>query len=362
MSTTSRFSEVAKEAFATAKADNPLIETIEVYHPSLSFGTKDLDLCFVVDTTGSEGANISLVKNLATSLATSLASSFEVVRFSLVTFKDENETTIATGPSFVGLSAFTAAIDLLTAAGGGDAPENGYGAIKLACDSLPWVSLPRSKRAIFLTSGEVSHFRGATQAQALAALADKDIVFSHFGHNTGFPSTTSYAPLATASGGLSLTSSQSGQVNQLMTDLLLSLVEIATQEPLYLVNEMRSLNLGLETSVVKTFQPCGFKLELPEKSDTGIQDLNIVIDNTNGLVSDFIEKALEVQNQSIRIIYRPYLGSDLTQPQMNPPLVLFLTSVSSRGAEIVGTASFSDFLNKTFLSEKYTLDRFPALQ
>jgi len=62
------------------------------------------------------------------------------------------------------------------------------------------------------------------------------------------------------------------------------------------------------------------------------------------------------------VYYRPYLATDLTTPQLNPPLLLFLKEISvtaQNGAQ--GRCTFTDIINKKFPNDYYTRTRFPSL-
>jgi hypothetical protein len=134
----------------------------------------------------------------------------------------------------------------------------------------------------------------------------------------------------------------------------------AAAPTLYLVRDRIDQNLTLEDSTVKTFVACGFRFQLPAAGDNGLQELSLAVDNVDRKASEFVSAALG-SNAPIEVVYRPYLSSDLTQPQMNPPLRLFLTDVVITSVEINGRAQFADILNRKFLSESYVRRRFPAL-
>ena len=129
---------------------------------------------------------------------------------------------------------------------------------------------------------------------------------------------------------------------------------------LYLVRAIEPLTLTLETGAQKIFEPVGFQFTLPAAGENGRQDMQISIDNVDRRISDFIEKAKNYY-EPVKVTYRPYLSSDLTTPQMNPPLVLSLQDVSVTVQAVSGRASFADVLNQKFPKEYYTRKRFPSL-
>ena len=65
----------------------------------------------------------------------------------------------------------------------------------------------------------------------------------------------------------------------------------------------------------------------------------------------------------VKVQYRPYLLEDLTTPQSEKPLTLYLTDVVVTLFEVTGRASFTDFINRPFprRTETYNRDRFPSL-
>jgi Domain of unknown function (DUF1833) len=131
-------------------------------------------------------------------------------------------------------------------------------------------------------------------------------------------------------------------------------------ETLYLVRDRKDYDLTLEDGTTHHFIATGFRFTLPAAGDNGVQDLNLAIDNIDRRPSDFI-KAVLSNNDPVQVVFRPYISSDLTKPQMNPPLILFLRDIQINAVEISGRATFADVLNRKFLSELYTRRRFPAL-
>lgn len=129
---------------------------------------------------------------------------------------------------------------------------------------------------------------------------------------------------------------------------------------LYLINQREPFTLTLENGEQKIFEPVGFQFALPAAGDNGRQDMQLSIDNVDRRISDFIEKAKNYY-EPVKVYYRPYLSSDLTTPQMNPPLSLSLQDVSITAQTIAGRASFADVLNRKFPEEYYTRKRFPSL-
>ena len=131
-------------------------------------------------------------------------------------------------------------------------------------------------------------------------------------------------------------------------------------DSIYLVKNREDLVLTLETGLAVTFKGCGFRMALPPAGDNGIQELTISVDNVDREVSDFLD-SVKTSKIPVQVTYRPYLASVLTEPQMDPPLVLFLGDAKINVFEATGRASFADLVNKKFPTEYYTRSRFSSL-
>jgi len=129
---------------------------------------------------------------------------------------------------------------------------------------------------------------------------------------------------------------------------------------IYLVQNNVDLNLRLEDGSWHLFEAASFDLVLPEKSDEGIQDINLKIANIDRRVSDFLDQASNFKTKVV-CKYRPYLSNDLSTPQMDPPLMLTLTDVVSTIYDVTAKASFADLVNCAFPKEIYSRLMFPSL-
>lgn len=132
------------------------------------------------------------------------------------------------------------------------------------------------------------------------------------------------------------------------------------QNSIYLVQARRPLIATDEDGVERTFEPCGFQFSLPPSNEEGFQSLNVAIDNVGRRLKEFIDAA-KSEPVPVEAIYRPYLSDDLTQPQMVPPLVLYLKDLKVVGSQVTGRATFMDVVNKKFPWQLYTRERFPSL-
>lgn len=129
-------------------------------------------------------------------------------------------------------------------------------------------------------------------------------------------------------------------------------------ESVYLVKSVENMELTLEDASVHIFKSCGFEVTLPGTE----AEMNISICNVDRSVTEFMELAAAFR-APVEVTFRPYLSSDLTQPQMDPPLTMFLNNAVVELMNVSGRATFANALNKKFPTpaEYYTAERFPGL-
>jgi len=116
------------------------------------------------------------------------------------------------------------------------------------------------------------------------------------------------------------------------------------------------VDAGLEV----LFSPFKFGFKLPDVSGQGNSELQITIDNVSQEIQDNIELSMDWPDP-IELTYRPYLASDPSGPQMDPPLHMTATTIPVNLYTVTLNASFGNLVNKKFPSETYTLERFPGL-
>lgn len=129
------------------------------------------------------------------------------------------------------------------------------------------------------------------------------------------------------------------------------------------VSGYENIEANLEASAgggLVTFEAGAFKVTLPAAGKDGIQSIELALDNVDRRIGEFCRMAAEFETP-VQILYRPYLSNDLTAPQMDPPLLLFLREVSITEFQVSGRATFADIVNKKFPSQLYTRKRFPSL-
>jgi hypothetical protein len=152
-------------------------------------------VAFLVDTTGSMGGIIDSVIAEIPAIAQMFYAQNLNSEFSIIGFKDEDDNPVFDpNTGFIPYGEISSSLQGITADGGGDGPENGYGAIVQAMSQLEWDD--DSDKFVILFTDFRSHERGATKAQALAALLGKEAKFFHGTH-----SNSDYADLSSDTGG-----------------------------------------------------------------------------------------------------------------------------------------------------------------
>ncbi|QQM14085.1 DUF1833 domain containing protein [Vibrio phage pVco-14] len=132
------------------------------------------------------------------------------------------------------------------------------------------------------------------------------------------------------------------------------------KQSIFIVKAMHPIRATLEDGRVVDFMPVGFKVKLPSASTYGNVNLDFVVDNTEGVAMSYINDTARSRTPP-EITYRPYLKSDLSVPQMVPPLRMFAKTPRVTEQAIFIRASFFDLTNKDFPNEFYNRQRFPGI-
>lgn len=109
-----------------------------------------------------------------------------------------------------------------------------------------------------------------------------------------------------------------------------------------------------------TFIAAAFDFTLPGFEEGQVPQLQITLDNVSREITAHLEQAIG-QTAPIEVTYRPYLYSDLSAPQMDPPINMLLTQVSVDVFQVTGTATLNDVHNWGFPNSSYDLTSFPGL-
>jgi hypothetical protein len=99
----------------------------------------DVDVAFILDSTGSMGEEIAAVKSTLQKVASTLFTSGVRVRFGMVEYKDRTDRFVTRVYPFTSdVDAFASTIGGIAAAGGGDTPESVNEALHVGVTGLAW--------------------------------------------------------------------------------------------------------------------------------------------------------------------------------------------------------------------------------
>jgi hypothetical protein len=147
----------------------------------------DLDVAFVLDTTGSMGGELGeaqeRLQQLARALATARAG--ESVRFGVVAFRDRGDEYVTRrSPLSADLADTTSFLATLAAGGGGDGPESVLAAVAAALRELDWDRAIDTERRVVLVGDAPAHldYEGEPTVEELVAEARRaEIVIDAIG-------------------------------------------------------------------------------------------------------------------------------------------------------------------------------------
>ncbi|MEF8816382.1 MAG: VWA domain-containing protein, partial [Salinibacter sp.] len=136
--------------------ENGTLQTdqFEVVPPEEGGGLRQTDVVFIIDNTGSMGGEISQVRDNVISFVDSLESSEIDFSLGLVTYKDDVNTYFG-GTLTENAAEFQETVGGLSAAGGGDGPENSLGALQVGLNSISF--RPGSQKVFVLITDATSH-------------------------------------------------------------------------------------------------------------------------------------------------------------------------------------------------------------
>lgn len=147
------------------------------------------------------------------------------------------------------------------------------------------------------------------------------------------------------------------------SEVIIDTIELACPawaESIYIVKGYEDMTLGVDGVVFHTFMAAPISIALPKKSNQGSQSLNFAIDNVTGQAQRLIDTAIESE-QRIRLTFRRYLNTDLTQPSEREFYATVLGG-SVSGTTVQIEAGFQDLLNYAWPRKLYTTDFAPGLK
>lgn len=136
--------------------------------------------------------------------------------------------------------------------------------------------------------------------------------------------------------------------------------------PIRVVRDVSDLIATLEATAplnpgaAVTFVGFAFDFSMPELGRAASPEIVISIDNVGREIMGYLDLAAQSADL-IEVTYRPFLSSDLSAPQMDPPLTLVVREVKADIFKIECRATYGDFANRKFPSETYDAQRFPGL-
>ena len=140
----------------------------------------------------------------------------------------------------------------------------------------------------------------------------------------------------------------------------------AFSQPVRVVKDPADFNATLEPDApvdggqVVTFVGAAFEFHNPPVERASSPEIEIEFDNVAGDLVPYLD-ATSQSTELIQVTYRPYLTSDPTAPQINPPPTLNIRRVSADVFRIRAWAGYADLANRKFPSEVYDAERFPGL-
>jgi hypothetical protein len=146
---------------------------------------------------------------------------------------------------------------------------------------------------------------------------------------------------------------------RIVRDYGVKIDELPNGQPVY--GQMLTLESDAPLNAGQSVQfiSCPFDFDFPGQEEGRIPELNIRIENVTRLVSQYLDNMIATR-ESVSIIFRSYLLSDLSQPQY--VLDGFkIQTVASDAFSVTATARYEDLITKGFPSIFYTPERFPGL-
>lgn len=150
--------------------------------------------------------------------------------------------------------------------------------------------------------------------------------------------------------------------------ITLELTHPSFAQPVYVVtNVADDMQFGIEAGSdvnqgqMVTHIACPFTCGYPEQTEGQAPQCQVSIDNVNRELIPKI-KAAQAVRANIKVTYREYVGSDLTEPAYGP-VEFTLSKVTVKAATLTGTVVVGNLQNKRFprSDKNYTTTQFRSL-
>ena len=131
--------------------------------------------------------------------------------------------------------------------------------------------------------------------------------------------------------------------------------------PFRFVQGYDDISVTLEDGTSADFKAFPFEIMLPDIVENPNAQILLQAQNVNRDLGEALDLIVASQ-QFLRITYRPYLSSDLTIPQYDPPLRMVLRRVSLNDTVIDAQFGYETFPNLRFPNQVYKIEDFPTLE
>lgn len=131
----------------------------------------------------------------------------------------------------------------------------------------------------------------------------------------------------------------------------------------FLVNDFDEWQFRLDktSATTQTFKALPFMVKLPKQDDGGLHEFSVSLANPGRPLMSDLESALTASNEGIACIYRVYLDTLGSFPELDPPIRSTITDVVATLNDVTITATRFNVLGRQFPSEVYSVNKFPGL-
>lgn len=147
-------------------------------------------------------------------------------------------------------------------------------------------------------------------------------------------------------------------------DVILHTLELTSaawgSEPIVLVKDYQDHTITTEDGRQLLARATGMAIALPKRDTTGAQDLTFALDGVRPEATRLVRQAQEAQ-AVVRVIYRCYLYSDLSEPA-EPPLYLIARRYTAQMDHIEVTAGLFDLIDMRWPRMVYDSNTAPCLE
>lgn len=153
-------------------------------------------------------------------------------------------------------------------------------------------------------------------------------------------------------------------------EIILNTVEIlhpSFEVPIRLVRNNRNIIAKLEKDAYENpnemveFIGAPWDFIMPSIEEDRVPEFGITFDNVSKEITKAISEAVKLPTPVI-MIFRPFLASALEYgSQLDPPIEMEIAKASADNFKIKITANMEDTFYAAFLTQRYTDERFPAV-